>query len=168
MNYNIVTNFEINNFIRQNSKYYKIDLGQALTLEDRSGDRITNQNDKFSFVYNAFYKAAILRQGSIGDITFYTDHEIREEIVVLYIDREEFVHSFERNKILESGIDSYLGGILKISQDEYNKIKDQEQVDLVSNSKNGSAEKVINNPGGVRFEDVEAYLKQKNSERLKS
>ena len=67
MNYNIVTNYKINQFLKQNSKYYKVSLGQSITLEDRSGDRVTNTNDQFAFVYNHHYKATILKQGIIGN-----------------------------------------------------------------------------------------------------
>lgn len=167
MDYNIITNYSINQFLKTNSKYYKVNLGQSLTFEDKSGDRVLNQKDQFAFVYNKFYKAQIFKQGMIGDITFYTDHDIREDIIVLYIDREEFVHQFDRNFIQLKGVDAYLGHILKISQEEFEKINNEES-ESVDTHKIGESDKVIQNPGSVTYADLKAYLEKKNQERLKS
>ena len=166
MNYNIVTNYKINQFLKQNSKYYKVSLGQSITLEDRSGDRVANTNDQFAFVYNHHYKATILKQGIIGNITFYTDHGIYDDDLALYIDREEFVHKFDERFVREKGVDAYLGHILKTSQEEFDELN-KEQMDL-NLEKVGNAEKVLTNPGSVRFEDLKAWAEKKNQERLKN
>jgi hypothetical protein len=135
MTYNIVTNFEINQFLKQYSKYYKVDLGQSITMESRSGDRVLNKNDQFAFVYNTYYKAHIVRQGKIGDIIFYTDYRIKEDVVALYIDNEEFMHSFDSAMVREKGVDAYLGHILKISNDEYAKILESKNQSPIVESK---------------------------------
>ncbi len=166
MNYNIVTNHAINQFFRTQSKYYKVNLGQSLTIEARSGDRVGNMNDKFSYVYNTHYKAQIFKQGSIGDITFYTDHEIREEVVALYIENEEFVHPVDFLLIREKGIDAFLGSILKKSQEEYDNIKKSEEE--IVEGKVGNADQVTFNPGAVTYADLKAYMEKKNSERLQN
>ena len=167
MEFNIVTNYKINQILRAKSKYYKVNLGQAITLENRSGDRVMNANDKFAFTYNTFYKATILRQGSIGDITFYTDHGIFEDVVALYIDREEFIHQFDERMITEKGVDAFLGHILKISKEEFEKINNQETEETEIDKK-GNADKLIENPGSVTFADLKAYMEKKQMERLKN
>jgi hypothetical protein len=43
-------------------------------------------------------------------------------VVNLYIENEEFIHSFDSIMVREKGVDAYLGHILKISNDEYAKI----------------------------------------------
>jgi hypothetical protein len=165
MTYNIVTNYQINTIIKQNSKYYKISLGQSITMEDRSGERILNKNDQFAFVYNHHYKASILKQGSIGDIDFYTDHLITDSVFRFYVNNEEFIYEFDYSSIKDSGIDFYLGKILKSSKEAYSQIQ-KDKLDL-QNIKKGNAEKVFKNPGAVRYEDLKAYIEEKNTTRLK-
>lgn len=164
MEYNIVTNLKINQYLKSNSKYYKVSLGQSLTFEDRSGERVLNQKDQFSFVYNKFYKAQIMKHGSIGDITFYTDHDIREDVMALYIDREEFVHPYDERFIKEKGVDAFLGHILKISKEEYEQMNKSEEV--TNEIKQGNSEKLLQNPGSVTYADIKAFMEKKNAERL--
>ena len=165
MTFNIVTNYQINTIIKQNSKYYKINLGQSITMEDRSGDRILNKNDQFAFVYNHHYKASILKQGSIGDIDFYTDHLITDSIFRFYVDNEEFIYEFDYTSIKEKGIDFYLGNILKSSKESYSQIQ-KDKIEM-QNIKRGNGKKVLTNPGAVRYEDLKAYMDEKNTSRLK-
>lgn len=167
MNYNIVTSHNINQIIKLNSKYYKVDLGQSLTLEDRSGERVSNKNDQFAFVYGYYYKTSVLKQGIIGDITFYTDHLILDNKFRFYIDREEFIYDFDQRLIQEKGIDAYLGNILKISKESYDELKKNSEKPT-NNQKKGNAEKVILNPGSVRYEDLQAYIEKNSTERLKN
>jgi hypothetical protein len=167
MEYNIVTNYKINQFLKNNSKYYKVNLGQSLTFEDRSGERVLNKKDPFSFVYNTFYKAQIMRQGSIGDITFYTDNDIREDVLALYIDNEEFVHQYDERFIKEKGVDAFLGNVLKISKEEFEAISKQKS-DEENITKTGNSEKVLQNPGSVTYADLKAYMEEKNAQRLKN
>jgi hypothetical protein len=165
MNLNIVTSYNINQLIKLNSKYYKVDLGQSITLEDRSGERTSNTNDKFAFVYSHHYKTSILKQGKVGDITFYTDHLIIDDKFRFYIDREEFIYDFDLNMIQQKGIDAYLGNILKLSKESYEELINNEIDD--ARNKKGNADKVVMNPGSVRYEDLQAYIEKNKSERLK-
>lgn len=168
MKYNIVTNYRINQIIKQSSKYYKVHLGHAITMDSNRGDRELNKGDDFAFFYNTLYKASVLGQGIIGDIKFYTDHVIMEDLIAFYIDREEFIYEFDEKMIKEKGIDSFLGSILKKSEDEYKERKQKEKDDAEQIVKEkGNAEKVTQNPGNVTYEDVKAFLEQKNSGRLK-
>ena len=157
MKYNIVTNYKINQIIKSQSKYYRVDLGQAITLESRSGDRELNENDKFAYVYNAHYKTGILRQGSIGDITFYTNHQILEDKIAFYIDVEEFIYSINFNKWEEMGVDGYLGELLKTSEDEYKKIQEEKR-EVKDEFNNQNLDKIKSTPGNVRYEDLKAHI----------
>jgi len=168
MKYNIVTNSQINQFIRQNSKYYKVDLGQSITLEDRSGDRVKNINDKFAYVYNHHYRSSILKQGHIGDIVFYTDHLITEDILRFYIDREEFVYEFNQKTMNLLGVDGFLGDILKTSEMSYNEIAGTPSDEDENFQKKSVFEKVLNNPGVVRYEDLQAYFGENYRRNIKN
>ena len=134
-------------------------------MEDRSGDRILNKNDQFAFVYNHHYKASILKQGSIGDIDFYTDHLITDSIFRFYVNNEEFIYEFDYTSIKEKGIDFYLGNILKSSKESYSQIQ-KDKIEM-QNIKRGNGKKVLTNPGAVRYEDLKAYMDEKNTSRLK-
>lgn len=166
MGYNIVTSYSINQFIKLNSKYYKLDLGQSITVEDRSGERVSNKNDQFAFVYNHYYKTSVLKQGKVGDIVFYTDHLIFDNKFRLYIDREEFVYDFDEVLVRQKGIDAYLGNILKKSKESYEDISNNSE-ESPKNKKKGNPDKVISNPGSVRYEDLQAFIEKNNTERLK-
>ena len=85
---------------------------------------------------------------------------------ILYLDREEFIHQFNYGIISEKGIDGFLGHILKISEEEYEKINSNQNEDTNS-QRIGDAEKVVQNPGSVRYEDLKAFMEKQNSERLK-
>jgi hypothetical protein len=165
MTYNIVTNYTINQTIKQKSKYYKLNLGQSITLEDRSGERVINQTDEFAIVYNHFYKTSVLKQGVVGDITFYTDHLITDNLFRFYIDREEFIYEFDQIFIREKGVDAYLGHALKVSKESYDEMMKDKQSN--KQPKKGNADKIVKNPGSVRYEDLQAYIEKSQSERLK-
>lgn len=162
MNYNIVTNYRINQIFKQKSKYYKIDLGQAITLESRHGDRELNANDQFAYSYNTYYKTGILRQGNIGDIRFYTNHQILEDIIQLYIGVEEFIHKIDFRKLDEVGIDAYLGEFLKNSTEELESRGETTVETDYTAEDELIAEKIRTNPGSVRYEDLQAYMKRQS------
>lgn len=161
-NYHVVTNFNINQIIKNNSKYYNVSLGLSSTFSKKSGvDRTYNENDQFSYVYSTVYKTSIYCQGTIGNIKFYTDHFIKEDKIAFYYDREEFVFDFDIKMLKEKGTDGYLGYLLKEVKESYKRIKnisDDDKDDVVSV---GNAEKVMKNPGSVTYEDIKAYLQNK-------
>ena len=129
MKYNIVTNYRINQIIKQSSKYYKVHLGHAITMDSNKGDRELNKGDDFAYFYNTLYRASALGQGLIGDIRFYTDHIIMEDLIAFYIDKEEFIYEFDEKMIKEKGVDAFLGSILKKSEDEFKERKQKEKDD---------------------------------------
>ncbi len=78
------------------SKYFKMTLGVSTTKIDRSGERVLNDDDKFSFFYNQRYKTPIYMQGKIGDINFYTDHYITSNEIMVFYTKEEFKFNLDR------------------------------------------------------------------------
>ena len=77
MQYNIVTNYKVNQIFKSKSRYFRVSLGLSSTQESNSGDRVFSQKDDFAFFYNSQYQTTIFGQGNIGNIKFYTDHYIR-------------------------------------------------------------------------------------------
>lgn len=167
--YNIVTNYKINQIIKSSSKYYKVSLGLSSTMQSTSGDRVLNQKDDFAYFYNTTYKTTIMRQGSIGNISFYTDHYIMEDKVAFYYKQEEFIFDFDQAMVKEKGIDFYLGHLIKTIEVEYaDRIKKKEEEKESKKVINADPNKVFKNPGSVSYEDLKAYLEKQRLERLKS
>ena len=108
--FNIVTSFNIISEIKVGSKYFRVNLGLASTVESqKSGDRVLNDKDQFAYSYNNQYKTTIYAQGNIGNIRFYTDHYIKDDVLAVYYNLEEFVIPFDRNLVREKGIDAMIG-----------------------------------------------------------
>ena len=114
MTYNIVTNYKICQVFKNKSKYFKVNLGYATTSENNSGDRVLSQKDDFAYFYNTTYKgASVLGQGNIGNIKIYVDHYIKEDLIAMYWDKEEFIFEFDKKIVDEKGVDFYLGYLIK-------------------------------------------------------
>ena len=118
LNINIVTNSKIIYFIKS-SKYFKINLGLSVSSIDLKGDRILNQKDKFSFYYYKAFKQFPYAQGNIGNIRIYNDYTIRDQIMRIYYNNEEFIIKFDEKIFKEKEIDGYLGSILKNIETEH-------------------------------------------------
>lgn len=158
--YNIVTNYKIITEIKR-SKYFKTNLGMSVTM-DKNGERLISDKDLFAASYGYQYKTSIYAQGTIGNIKFYIDHYIKEDKIAAYLNLEEFVFDFDPKYIMEKGIDSYLGYILKSVDQQYeertNKIKKEAEE---KEKKMANPELVITNPGAVTYDDIKAYLQKK-------
>jgi hypothetical protein len=158
--YNVVSNQNLNNLFKR-SKYYKVDLGTAITME-KNGERIISDKDHFAASYNYQYKTFIYAQGKIGNIRFYTDHGILEDKIAAYLDLEEFVFDYDKDYVAKKGVESYIGHILKqvdeLNSERIETIK-QEQED--KKTKVGTPDKLKMNPGSVTYEDLQAYIRNK-------
>ncbi len=159
--YNVVTNPKIIQVIKK-SKYFKTNLGMAITME-KNGERILSDKDQFSISYNFQYKTTIYAQGNVGNIKFYIDYFIKEDKIAIYYDLEEFVYDYDPEFISKKGIDGYLGFLLKSVDDTYaeRKEKIKEEAEEKRTQKTGQPEKLFSNPGGVTYEDIQAYMKNK-------
>lgn len=171
MEYNIVTNYKNNQTIKSKSKYFTVNLGLASTKESKSGDRLLNTGDDFAYFYNTKYRTTILGQGNIGNIKFYTDHYITTNQLAFYYDKEEFIFEFDDKMVSEKGVDFYLGHLIKTIETEFED-RIQKEKDIEEEKKNGrevgDPNKVLVNPGNVKYSDLKAYLDKIRSERLKS
>jgi len=166
--YNIVTNFKLIQEIKSKSKYFRVNLGYSSTLDSSSGNRKLNQNDEFAAFYNLLYKTMIHAQGSIGNIRFYNDYYIREDVIAFYFGQEEFIFDYDKVMVKEKGVDFFLGHLIKTIETEYEdrinkKNQEKEKVNTVASD----PKKLIQNPGSVSYEDLLAYIEQQRLERLK-
>jgi len=161
--YNIVIKPSLINEIKK-SKYFRQNLGLVATIEKNSV-RDYNPDDKFSYFYNTRYKTVIYSQGNIGDITFYIDYYIHDDLIAVYYNTEEFIFNYDFPLVKEKGIDFYLGHILKTMEEEYEeRIKEAEETKLEV-KKEGNAETLVSNPGNVSYDDLKAYLDNKEKNR---
>jgi hypothetical protein len=161
--YNIVTKSSIINDIKK-SRYFRQSLGLVTTVE-HNGQRKYNEKDKFSFFYNTTYKTNINMQGNLGDIIVYLDYYIHEEVLALYYNQEEFIFQYDKKMVKDKGIDFYLGHILKTVETQYEeRIKDAEDK-KIEVKREGNAETLKVNPGMVTYDDLKAYLAEKNKNR---
>jgi hypothetical protein len=147
------------------SRYFRVSLGLVPTVE-KNGSRIYNDKDRFAKFYNMQYNTTIYGQGNVGDIKFYVDHYIKDSSFVVYTDDfQEFLFQLDPLIIREKGIDFYLGHILKNTEEEYDERVKANELKKIEEKPEGIAEKVFDNPGNVNYEDLKAYLAQKNKSR---
>jgi len=167
--FNIVTSFGIISEIKIGSKYFKVNLGLASTVESqKGGDRIMNDKDNFAYSYNIQYRTTIYAQGNIGNIKFYTDHYIKEDILAVYCDLEEFIVPYDRKLVKEKGIDAMIGSVLRTVESQYEerKVKVEEEKSKLEVKKEANPEIVQLNPGAVTYEDLKAYMENKRAGRI--
>lgn len=163
MAYNIVTNQKIISEVKR-SRYFKVNLGIVNTTE-KNGNRLLNDKDNFAYFYNTNYKTTIQAQGNIGDIKFYIDYYIREDVMAFYYNDEEFIFDFEPSMVKEKGFDFYLGHLLKKIDTEYEDRIKEAEVKKAEPKKDGEADKIFKNPGSVTYDDLKAYMDKQNSMR---
>lgn len=165
--YNVVTNAFVMSEIRK-CKYFKKNLGLVSTV-DKGVSREFNDKDKFAFNYQKTFKTSIFGQGNVGNMKFYIDHYIKESVLVVYFGEnfEEFIFEVDFLKIKEKGIDSFLGHILKETDQAYEQRAKDNLLKKEAPKQSGNAEKITKNPGAVTYEDVKLYLEQQNKDRFK-
>lgn len=157
---NIVTNAGLINLMKQ-SRYFRVNLGLVQSVE-KNGTRTYNDADKFSWYYNNKYKTTIYGQGNVGDIRFYTDHYIRDQVLAVYFgdNFEEFVFDFDFALFNSKGADSFLGNLLKECERRYEELIKNNELKKIEERKRGEASKLINNPGQVTWDDLKAYMEE--------
>ena len=156
----IVTNFKIINLMKR-SGFFKVNLGLVATVE-KNGSRKYTDKDKFSYIYNNNYNTTIYGQGNVGDIKFYTDHYIHDDVMAVYYgdNFEEFIFDFDSEFYNKKGPDAYLGKILKEVHERYEELKKNNELKKLEEKSKGDSSKVVNNPGQVSYEDIKAYYEE--------
>lgn len=147
------------------SRYFRVSLGLVPTVE-KNGSRVYNDKDRFAKFYNMQYNTTIYGQGNVGDIKFYVDHYIKDSSFAVYTeDFQEFLFQLDPLLIREKGIEFYLGHILKTTEEEYDERVKANELKKIEEKPAGVAEKIFSNPGNVNYEDLKAYLAEKNKSR---
>ena len=148
------------------SPFFRVSLGLVPTVE-KNGSRSFNDKDKFSFFYNTKYKTTIYGQGNVGDIRFYTDHYITDQVLAIYFgdNYEEFIFNLDLAMISSKGVDFYLGHIIKEVETRYEELVKNNELKKLEEKPKGDSSKVIKNPGAVTYEDLKAYLDEKRKNR---
>jgi len=166
MAYNIVTNLKIILEVKK-CRYFKVNLGLSSTMEVKNSDeRLLNDKDKFAHFYNTQYKTTILAQGNIGDIRFYVDHYIKDDVLAVYYNTEEFIYEYDKNMLRDKGIEHYLGHIMKNLETEHEeRIKHAEEKKIEVDKRKADPSLLTKNPGSITYDDIKAYMDQKNRER---
>ncbi len=163
--YNIVSGLSSIIEIKK-SKYFKMTLGLSTTKIDRSGERVLNDDDKFSFFYNQKYKNPIYMQGKIGDINFYTDHYVPGNQILVFYTKEEFKLELDRQMIKDKGIDFFLGSLLKKIETEYQERVKKSKEDEINTKREADPGRIFSSPGAVTYDDLKAYIEKRNRERF--
>ena len=165
MEINIVTNSNVINIVKR-SKHFQISLGYVSTV-DSGGSRKLNDKDKFSYYYNNLYNTTIYGQGRIGNISFYSDHYIFDDVLAVYMgdNLEEFIFELDTTILNSKGVDFYLGHILKETEIEYERRSNEKELRVLEKAKKGDAAKLLNNPGEVSYEDIKAYMEEQRKNR---
>lgn len=165
MTIHIVTNLKLIDQFKK-SRYFRKNLGLVSTVE-KNGRRTPNKNDLFSFYYNNLYKTTIYGQGNVGNIKFYTDHYIKDDVFGVYYgeNHEEFVFDFDFNYLNEKNMDAYLGKILKEVEERYEEKIKNDELKKLEEKPEGNPNKIFKNPGNVNYEDLKEYLNKKRKEK---
>ncbi len=163
--YNVVCGLNTISDIKK-CRYFKVKLGLASTKIERSGERVPNDDDQFSFHYNEKYRTPIYMQGSIGDINFYTDHYISDNTIYIFHVKEEFIFKFDRNMVKEKGIEFYLGHLIKNIETENQERILKSKQDEIKTKRDADPGLLTKLPGSVRYDDIKAYIEKRNSERF--
>ena len=154
------------------SKHFKINMGHSLSVND-GGDRKfrISDKDKFTKFYHDKYNIALLSEGNIGTLNFFSDYYIDEEIVVVFFGDVDFIFVHEADRLKKEGVDSYLGSIIQEIEKKYEHElvnagngSDVGNINGVTEDESGSggdADKLVNNPGAVTWEDIEAHYRKK-------
>lgn len=157
----------INKFKRSN--YFRVNLGLSSTM-DKNGKRLINDKDKFASFYFSTYRATLYAQGNVGDIKFYTDHFVKDDTIAAYYNSnfEEFLFQWDENKVMEKGVDSFIGFILKNVEEQYEERVKKEELRKLEPVNPGNPDMIFQNPGNVSYADLKAYLEKKQKERYKN
>jgi hypothetical protein len=164
--FNIVTNQKIVDLLRKKCKYFKVNLGFASSMEDKSGGRTLSDKDSFAHFYNSRYNAYIMGKGRIGDIMVYVDLLILEDKIAFYFDKEEYIFDLDEKMIIEKGVEFYLGHLIKIVEESQERAKAEKEKQTQNKKLMGDANKVINNPGNVNYDDIKAFIEKKRQGRM--
>lgn len=146
----------------QSSKYFTQDLGRSHTVYDeKKGDKELREGEFSTWYYNN-YKSLIVKSGFIGPLHFYIDYYMKKEILGFFLDTDSSKHQYavewDQKRIDIIGIDSWLSEKLWEVDNSLFENSDKEYTEEVQN---GDSDKLVTNPGGVSWKDIEDYYNKK-------
>lgn len=162
--YNFVAKKTIINSFK-GSKHFKVNLGHSLSV-NKDGQRKfqINDKDKFTKFYHDKYRIALLSEGNIGQLNFFSDYYIDEDIIVVFFDDKDFVFVHESLTMRDKGVEAYLGSLIKEIETKYEKElanAGSNIDDIYANQEQGDADKLTKSPGSVTWEDIQAHYNRK-------
>jgi hypothetical protein len=78
---------------------------------------------------------------------------------------EEFIFDWNEELFRSKGMDFYVGSILKDVETQYEEKIKNDELKKIEEKPKGNADAIFQNPGGVTYEDLQAYLEKKRQER---
>jgi hypothetical protein len=162
--YNFVAKKQIIDSFKK-SKHFKMNLGHSMSVDDKGQRKFRiNDKDKFAKFYFNKYRIQLFSEGNIGQLNFFSDYYIEDDIVVVFFDDKDFVFVHEPHTMKDKGVDSYLGSIIKEIETKY-----EEEIagaggnvdSATANKSGGNADNLVNNPGSVTWEDIQAHIQRK-------
>lgn len=156
-------NFVSNNFISselKKSKLFKRNMGHSITSKKNGNSNLSfNKEDSFIEFYYGKHGTIPKKEGNIGSICFFTDHYIKGDIIGVFYKDKDFIFEYDKRVVLSQNIDSYIGSLIKEIETKYEgELSDAK----VLKKEKGDPNKVFSDPGNVSYEDMKAYIKNKN------
>ena len=138
-------------------------------IHDHALDIFSNLSDKEKLVFiedvvNIFSIAEVRKQHDKSSTIY-----IKDDVLAVYYNLEEFVIPFDRNLVREKGIDAMIGLVLKTVKDQYQERQDkieEEKKAMLETKKEANPDLVHLNPGAVTYEDLKAYMEKKRAGRI--
>jgi hypothetical protein len=166
--YKIVSSKTIVSFFNS-SKYFKKSLGKIYlgNVKNEMKLDLSKQEDFVKFYYEKSNGSKIFKEGNIGQIEFYTDFNIKNELIFFY-EQWDFTFQFNKQILNDKGIEGYLGSIIKEIETNYieNLKKTQKEKEVVKELSpiekiEMAKQKLKTNPGMITYDDVKEILKSK-------
>ena len=125
---------------------------------------LSRQEEFVQFYHGKTNGVKLHKEGSIGQIEFFTDYTIRDQVIVFY-DQYDFTFIHNQRTMRDFGIEKYLGSIIKEVETKFlPNIKKDEEIDkgITAEQKMQMAQdKIKINPGMVTYDDIKELLKNK-------
>jgi len=167
--YFVVSSYKTINYIKSSSRYYKTNLGFSVSI-DVGDDKVVSDKDRFAFAWQGSKGNPIFSSGEIGNVHFYVDHSQKDPHLICVHNFEEFIFELDTIYIKEKGMDSFIGKMIKQVDEKFKTPEDENSSSPSQNTPEvllqGNSEKLFKNPGQVRYEDVQEYLRSKNLRRI--
>lgn len=156
--YNFVSTHSINQEFKK-SNLYKRNLGRALSVKENDR-RVFKLNDDDVFVkfYLQKYKTVIYSEGNVGQINFFVDHYIKNDIIIVFYKEKDFIFNHNPSLLRSKGINGYIGTFIEELETNYKEELEEVNDINIEEEVTGNEENLIKNPGAVSYEDIKKYV----------